>query len=493
MSEGRCCPLWGEGKTGRWCGCGIVLVLAAATLVLGLLAASILQRRQEAQVRQELRPIADWESDSQPWAVNYPRQYQAYRQMEQTDTRTRYGGAFPRDLLEETPPNVVLFAGYGFSLDYKQARGHVYSVEDVLQTQRLTPKTPATCWTCKSADVPRLMAELGGGDLLTGANPFYAKNFHELKPQIRHPIGCLDCHEPSTIRLRISRPALLEALTRQGIRPETISHQQMRSLVCAQCHAEYYFGPDNHLIFPWDRGLEPAQMEAYYEALQPEGFADWTHAISGARMLKAQHPDYELYQTGIHAYRKVACADCHMPYRTEGGMKYTDHHVQSPLLNIANSCGICHRWSEQEIRSRVEGIQDRVRSARQRAERILTEAHFDIAAALQAGAEQTELQEVRRLVRQAQFRWDYVAAANGMGFHSPQVSLQTLAEAIDLAGQCRVACARILAGRAVLKPIQYPDTSSKEKAQAVMKAFREKAPVRLIPEQNGAAILPKTP
>ncbi len=477
MNERNCGWQMGEGKLPICWGCGLVILMAVGTFLLGLLAASIWERRQEAQVRQELRPIARWESDSQAWAINYPRQYHAYRQMEETESRTWYGGGFPRDLLEETPANVILFAGMAFSLDYKQARGHVYSVEDVLNTQRITPKTPATCWTCKTSDVPRLMAELGGGDLLAGVKPFYAKKFHELKPQMQHPIGCLDCHDPATMQLRISRPALIEALRRRGVQPERISHQQMRSLVCAQCHSEYYFGPENYLIFPWDRGLEPAQMEAYYDSLPPEGFADWTHAISGARMVKMQHPDYEMYQTGVHAYRNVACADCHMPYRTEGGQKYTDHHVRSPLLNIAGSCAVCHRWSEKDIQDRVEAIQDRVRSARDRTERVLAAAHLDIAAAVQAGAEQEELQEVRHLVRQAQLRWDYVAAANGMGFHSPQFAVQVLAEAIDLAAECRVQCARILARRGVLGPISYPDTTTKEKAQAVVKAFG-KSPLR---------------
>ena len=81
-------------------------------------------------------------------------------------------------------------------------------------------------------------------------------------------------------------------------------------------------------------------------------------------MVKIRHPDYEVYKTGVHAYRNIACADCHMPYRTEGGVKFTDHHLQSPLLNIANSCAVCHRWSEEEIRRRVESGQDKIHQAR---------------------------------------------------------------------------------------------------------------------------------
>ena len=278
-------------------------------------------------------------------------------------------------ICKRRPASVVLFAGYASAKEYQQARGHVYAIEDVTKTKRVNDKTPATCWTCKSPDVPRLMATIGPGK-------FYAASFDDLKKEITHPIGCLDCHEPNTMKLRITRPALREAFTRQGKDVDRASHQEMRTLVCAQCHVEYYFQKKgNYLTFPWDKGTTPEQMEQYFDEAQ---FADWTHAISKARMIKIRHPDYEVYRTGVHAYRDVACADCHMPYRTEGGVKFTDHHIQSPLANVANSCAVCHRWGEDELRSRVEGIQDKVHQARGWAETALAQAHFDIAAAEQA-------------------------------------------------------------------------------------------------------------
>ncbi|HUU70681.1 MAG TPA: ammonia-forming cytochrome c nitrite reductase subunit c552 [Planctomycetota bacterium] len=43
------------------------------------------------------------------------------------------------------------------------------------------------------------------------------------------------------------------------------------------------------------------------------------------------------------------------------------------------------------------------------------------------------------VVRRAQMRWDYVAANNGMGFHSPQEAGRILSSAVDLAHQARVA------------------------------------------------------
>lgn len=459
-----------------WRGWALLVVTMTATFLLGLMAASILSRREEARQRLPLQPIDTWETDSSKWGVNYPREYDTYKQMKDSSTRTKYGGAKPRDYLQETPANVILFAGYAFAKEYRQARGHVHAIEDVTSTKRISDKTPATCWTCKSPDVPRLMHKLG-------PEKFYAGKFADLKTEITHPIGCLDCHEPNTMRLRITRPALREAFQRQGKDIDQASHQEMRTLVCAQCHVEYYFkGKQNYLTFPWDKGdcskgVSPEQMEQYYDETE---FADWTHAISKAKMVKLQHPDYEVYSAGIHAYRNISCADCHMPYHTEGGVKFTDHHLQSPLLDVANSCAVCHRWSESEIRSRVEGIQDKVHQTRGLAETALAHAHFDIAAASQAGANDEELAGVRKLVRRAQLRWDYVAANNGMGFHAPEECVRILAASLDFAGQCRVECARILAAHGITKPIAYPDFSTKEKAQALIKPFVDGKPPKLL-------------
>ncbi len=454
-----------------WRGWAFFLLALLATFLLGLLAASVLQRREEARFRPPLKQIGSLETDSSVWGVNYPRQYNTYLEMQDAGTQTRYGGALPRDYLEETPANVILFAAYGFAREYRQGRGHWYAVQDVVETARTGPETPATCWTCKSPDVLRVMNRIG-------PEAFYAGNFMEMKPEIRHPIGCLDCHEPNTMRLRVMRPALLEAFKRQGRDINEVSHQEMRTLVCAQCHVEYYFkGEGDYLTFPWDKGTRPEEIERYYDQYE---FSDWTHAISKAPLLKMQHPDFEVYSTGIHAYRGVACADCHMPYRTEGGVKFTDHHIQSPLFSVATSCAVCHRWSEQEIRSRVEAIQDKVREGRQRVESMISLAHFDIAAASQAGATGEELADVRKLVRRAQIRWDYVAANNGLGFHSPQECMRILAAAVDLAGQCRIQCARILGRHGVTKPVEYPDFSSKEKAQAVIQQFIDGKPPKLV-------------
>ncbi|MHC5074370.1 MAG: ammonia-forming cytochrome c nitrite reductase subunit c552, partial [Planctomycetota bacterium] len=298
---------------------GLVIILFAALVIvlLGLLGVSIMERRWEAQRPSlALKPISQWEPDNAIWGQNYPREYETYSKTSITDTETKFGGSFPRDYLDIDPYKVILFAGYGFSKDYLQARGHYYAVEDILNTKRIkAPFNAATCWTCKSTDVPRMMEKIG-------VTEFYAANWHDLKNEVTHPIGCQDCHDPKTMNLRITRPALREAFDNMGKDINKASHQEMRSLVCAQCHVEYYFKTDettgwkNYLVSPWHSGTTVEEMINYYDGLD---FADYTHPISKTPIVKAQHPDYEIYLTGIHAYRGVSCADCHMPYHSEGG------------------------------------------------------------------------------------------------------------------------------------------------------------------------------
>jgi nitrite reductase (cytochrome c-552) len=459
-------------ETPAWRGWALLIAAMVATFLLGLLAASVLKRREEARQQRPMVPIADDETDSSKWGINFPRQYETYLEMREDTSRTKYGGSYPRDYLEITPVIAVLYGGYPFEEDFRQARGHVYSLEDVLATKRITDKSPATCMSCKSPDVVRLMGDK--------PEDFYAKSFSEVRQQIKHPIGCADCHTPNTMQLRITRPALREAFKAMGRDIDQVSHQEMRSLVCAQCHVEYYFkGEGRYLTFPWSKGTTADQIEEYYDEID---FSDWTHSVSKAKMLKMQHPDYEVYSTGIHAYRNVACADCHMPYRTEGGTKFTNHRIHSPLLDIANSCAVCHRWSEDEIRDRVYSIQDSVREGLDRSEAAIAHAHFDIAAAMQAGAADEQLARPRQLVRSAQMRWDYVSSHNGMGFHSPLECMRTLTASVDQAGEARIETAKILVERGVTGAVVYPDVSTKEKARAVLQQFRAGNPPKLLPD-----------
>ncbi|MCK6606165.1 MAG: ammonia-forming cytochrome c nitrite reductase [Ignavibacteriaceae bacterium] len=444
------------------------LIFAGTVLIvflIGLFASSIIERRGESfKTFQMVKEIADWEPRNEVWGENFPREYESYMKTKDTTFASKYGGSATRDYLAESPELVILWAGYAFSKDYSQARGHAYAVEDIKNTLRTggekNSPMPATCWTCKSTDVPRVMAK-------TGPAEFYKSKWKDLGPEITNHIGCQDCHDPKSMNLRITRPALIEAFERQGKDIKSFSRQEMRSLVCAQCHVEYYFKgkTEKYLTFPWDKGFSADSMEAYFDNIE---FSDWTHKLSKTPMLKAQHPDFELFKTGVHAERGVSCADCHMAYKSEGGVKFTDHHMQSPLNNVANSCQVCHRESTDQLIKDVYSRQDRVWELRRLAEKTLAVAHLEAKIAWDNGATDAEMKPVLRLIRHAQWRWDWVAAANGMGFHSPDESLRVLGTSIQKAEEARRMLAVVLVKKGVNYPPQLPDFSSKKKAQELI-------------------------
>jgi nitrite reductase (cytochrome c-552) len=374
--------------------------------------------------------IPDGELDPAVWGKYFPDQYASYlKNKEIKKGNSKYGGSEPFSHLQEDPMQVKLFAGYGFSLEYNEDRGHVYTLEDVTKIKRVNDKTPSSCLTCKSPSVPVLLQEQG--------DKFWATPFKENQAKMQHPIACSDCHDNKTMALKITRPMFIEALKAQGKDPDNLSRQEMRSAVCGQCHAEYYFRTDNKKVtFPWANGLRMENMEKYYDDLK---FKDWEHPDSKASMLKAQHPDYELFSTGIHAANNVACADCHMPYVKEGKSKISSHQWQSPLNTTSQSCGACHKQSEEYLKNQVIDIQDKVYNTKLQAEKSIVSAVSTIVKVAQNPAVDAKtLEEAKNLHRQAQWRWDFVSAENSMGFHSPTEALRILGEAIDLGHQAEI-------------------------------------------------------
>ncbi len=439
----------------------IFSVTVIVVFLAGIFTASIMERRAETAAKFQItKPIADWEPRNEVWGENFPKEYETYLKTLDTNFASAHGGSIKHDYLENYPELVVLWAGYAFSKDYNQGRGHAYAVKDVrstLRTQGVQSTMPATCWTCKSPDVPRLMQKMG-------VEQYYSGKLIDLGSEVVNPIGCQDCHDPKTMNLSISRPALVEAYARLGRKVESFTHNEMRSLVCAQCHVEYHFKkePKNYLNFPWDKGFSADSMEAYFDEIE---FSDWTHKISRAPMLKAQHPDYELFMTGIHAKRGVSCADCHMPYKVEGGVKFTDHHIQSPLNNIAIACQVCHKESEKTLVQDVLDRQERVLEIRRIAEKALAAAHIEAKAAWDAGATEEEMKPILKLIRHAQWRWDWVAAANGVGFHAPVEALRVLGTSVQKAEQARGLINIVLVKHGKSIPTPLPDISTKAKAQ----------------------------
>lgn len=452
-------PIWG------W-----ILFIGTVVLVflLGLLASSILERRAEAVFAYTPQvEYGQFEPRNEIWGQNFPRQYQSYRKTADTTFRSKHMGAATIDMLEADPRLVVLWAGYSFSKQYNQSRGHANAVDDVRNSLRIgaplngspSPQ-PNTCWTCKSPDVPRLMNELGVAE-------FYKGSLDTKGHEVVNAIGCGDCHNSKTMNLQISRPGLIEAFDRMGKDITKSSHQEMRSLVCAQCHVEYYFDKKKiegvqYLTFPWDNGMTVDAIEAYYDKAE---FVDWTHALSRTPMLKAQHPDYELYLTGTHASRGVSCADCHMPYMNEGGQKFTDHHVQSPLNNVANSCQVCHRDETEKLIQDVYERQDKIIQNRDKLEELIVRAHVEAKFALDNGATEEQMKEIQKHIRHAQWRWDFVAASHGASFHAPVEASRILSTGIATIQEGRILLARLMAQLGHNQEIAYPDIDTKANAQ----------------------------
>jgi nitrite reductase (cytochrome c-552) len=275
-------------------------------------------------------------------------------------------------------------------------------------------------------------------------------------------VSCVDCHNPQSMEIRVTRPGFIQGIQalaesdaptpyspsieqwREGPRTaqydpnEDASRSEMRSYVCAQCHVEYYCASNMKLTFPWGKGLKAEEVEEYWDDItfsSGEQFFDYTHKESGAKILKAQHPEFELWSQGIHARSGVSCADCHMPYMRDGASKVSDHWVRSPLLNVNRACQTCHRFSEEELKERVDGIQQRNFDLLQRAGAALMDQLDAINEARAQGATDEDLKESLELQRKAQWRLDFIAAENSMGFHAPQEAARVLGEAIDYARQ----------------------------------------------------------
>jgi nitrite reductase (cytochrome c-552) len=299
-------------------------------------------------------------------------------------------------------------------LRWHEKRGHAFSLKD--RDESDPSEDPR--WQRILAGRPKIRPFPGGCLDCHASNAAAQTPYWQARARLDKPIGCPDCHDPQTAVLRLTRPGLVPAST-----------QEMRTLICAQCHREYYLAPG--LQFPKGRTVD--EIEAFYAGI---AFRDWDHAETGAAVLLPQHPQFELHSQGIHAASGVACADCHMPYQRHGALRITVHNARSPLLDIDRSCLPCHRSTPEEMKDRVRVIQQRTEALLARAEDALVALLDDLHSAGTAPA------AVLAFQTKAQWRVTFVAADKSKGFHAPQESARILAEAIDYARQGQLALAR---------------------------------------------------
>jgi nitrite reductase (cytochrome c-552) len=458
---------------------GLVAVAAVVAVGAAAMLTNIFDRKQEAKATTtRLVDVTQDTTDPAKWGVNWPKQYDSYLLTAQT-TRTRFGGhggseALPQEKIDRDPWLKKMFLGYAFAIDYRDRRGHAFMLKDQEDTQRQTKPQSGSCLHCHGAVMP-LYRELGGGDAMKGFEASYKFSYKDLNKKLHdmghgRSLGCADCHDAKTMKLIVTRPGFIEGIQRlassdapvpfaasierwragdkaKPYDPNTdASRTEMRSYVCAQCHVEYYCSTKLPLTFPWGKGMRVEQIEAFWDGTKfPDGerFFDYIHAETGAPILKAQHPEFELWSQGVHARSGVACADCHMPYQRDGATKISDHWVRSPLLNINRACQTCHKQSEDEIKARVDQIQQRNFDLMQRGGVAITALIDTIKAAKAAGATPEQLNAAMELQRKAQWRLDFIAAENSMGFHAPQEAAKVLGEALDYSRQGELAVIRL--------------------------------------------------
>nr|WP_245746147.1 ammonia-forming cytochrome c nitrite reductase subunit c552 [Evansella caseinilytica] len=377
-----------------------------------------------------------------------------------------------KEIIQKNDPSIepylpIVWNGFGFAVEYNLTRGHTYAFEDQMNVRRITsnPNAVSACMSCKTTLFPQMIEEFG-------PEQAYKLNYHdEALPWLEETagadkgmmtdhegnvaewghvsVGCSTCHDPVTMELRISLPQLTDALDRLGFDYENATQHDMRSLVCAQCHVEYYFDPLNNLqtTFPWGYGLTFEDMWEYseYQASREGGFqGEYVSTISGGAILKAQHPEYELWSYGPH--QTVSCADCHMPYqRTDGKKKVTSHRWGSPMLTIEESCRTCHSdKSETYLETRVEDIQSRHKEALLKAQDISASAHYYVNRMITSGVDEEKIKEAQALVREGQWFWDMPAAENSYGFHNPDGAMASFTRSIEKSQQAILLATREL-------------------------------------------------
>ncbi|WP_146393808.1 ammonia-forming cytochrome c nitrite reductase subunit c552 [Planctomycetes bacterium CA13] len=495
---------------------------ALVTLGVVALLVNIFERKQEARATfTKVVDVNEVSTDPAPWGLNFPQQYEDYLKTV-NDPYTDFGGnhTLPPSKLKESPWLKRLFAGYAFSIDYREARGHAHMLGDQEVTKRVTDvQQSGACLHCHASIIPtyrRIGLEALGEDataerlasnfemdaVLAGFKEVSTKTYEEIHKEVEktpdgidvatgdphmggaHPVSCIDCHDPDTMAIRVTRPGFILGIDKLAKSDDPVPHlpsiqqwrdkgskesydpntmatrQEMRTFVCGQCHVEYYCANKMTLTFPWSNGLKMENLEAEWDSTEfPEGgeFYDYVHKETGTKVYKAQHPEFELWSQGIHARSGVSCTDCHMPYEKKGATKVSSHWVRSPMENINKACQTCHNIPEQEIKERVDLIQDRTRALIERAATAMTEMLDAIIAVQEAGATEEQLAPIRKLQRKAMWRLDYIASENSKGFHARQEAARILAESVDYSRQAIAACYQL-------------DLKAKPEEEAVAKA-----------------------
>ncbi len=424
------------------------MIWAAALAVMVLLAGTCSPPKSEPV---KTVTIADGEVDPAVWGKAYPLEYDYWlKTKDPKPPKSKYKKGYDTDLviydkLSEYPYLALLYNGWGFGIEYNESRGHHFMLIDQLEVDPSRLKPGGVCLSCKSPFAPKLEKELGPA--------YYSMPYldaHAKIPVQFQKLGaaCIDCHNNKDMSLKISHLTLNKALKDIGKNPEQLTRQEMRSLMCAQCHVTYIIPRDKDmkpvgLFLPWQGGKEgDISMENMIKIFKSDpAYGEWKQGVTGFKLSYIRHPEYEFFSRGgTHWQAGVSCADCHMPYIRVGANKISNHDVMSPLKDDMRACVQCHSESAQWLKDRVIATQDRTISMMNRAgyAAAVTAKLFEMAHKAQAAGKSLDKElydKAKDLYLEAFYRVNYIAAENSVGFHNPTEGLRILGDAIAMAGK----------------------------------------------------------
>lgn len=392
-----------------------------------------------------------------------------------------------------SPMQDKLLAPHGFTKEHNDPRSHPFMVVDQLVVDRFaggryqfkdiygatrpgkawdvlvdTGKTlPHTakagnpvCLQCKTSDLVLKWKYMGDKD--ERAMWDRTSDVNELVKDVQNPMGCIQCHDPHSTQPRIIRDALIEAVERDGTRPydadkgkstvevEVVDFRDFRkigvlnkmdsNLLCGQCHVEYNCNPgfepeSGEKVTMADRRANHFPMKnvhdllAHYDKLK---FRDFKHAVTGARLVKLQHPELETYWGSVHDQAGVQCHSCHMPKEKNAqGVTFTSHEVIRPKDDAGKACMSCHPDSSPEEKLyQIKTVQNYTKGKMREAEAALGELIDTYAEAQKAGVGEPVLAEARKQHEIAHVLWEWWTAENSDGWHNPALAKESLAESI---------------------------------------------------------------
>lgn len=436
----------------------ILAFILASTFVVGC-SQSTSSTKQAASTS---ATIPEGEKDPAVWGKVYPLQYDSFmKNNEGGQGNSKYKGSDPIDKLSEYPYQLVLLDGWGFGIEFNEPRGHTLMLKDQLDVDASRRKSGGVCLSCKTPYAPELKEQMGVSYFKDAYDEVHAKipsNHSELG------LSCADCHNSKTMALQVSRWTLDEALSSMGKDTESLTHQEKRTIVCAQCHVTYTVKKDEDmksvsLFYPWNKSkwgnISIEDIEKVLTS-DPANY-EWKSNVTGMKLAHIRHPEFELFSNGsTHWEAGVACADCHMPYERVGSKKVSSHHVQSPLKTDMKACTQCHRQSPEWLRDRVIYIQDRTNNLATRAGNAAAQAAKAIEMANKTpNIDQDLLGEAKKLYEKAYYRVGFITAENSMGFHNPEESERVLGDGLYYAQESEMKTREALLKAGVTPPDKF--------------------------------------